>query len=130
MTAISDFLENELLDHVLRNLSYTAPATVYAHLYTSATADAGTGTEVSGGAYAATAITFGTNAASGSISSTADCTFPTATASWGTVGWATIEDAAATTANWLFHGALAASKVVNNGDTFKFNSGDITVTLD
>ncbi len=133
MTAITDFLENELLDHVLTNTAYTQPATVYASLFTTLSAgniEADTGTEATGSAYARTAITFGTPAASGSISSTADCTFPTASGgNWGTIVGMMIEDAS-TAGNALFGGTLTASKVVNDGDTFKFNSGDITVTLD
>ena len=129
MTAISDFLENELLDHVLKNAAYTAVATVYAALFTDATSDAGGGTEVATGSYARTSITFGSVASGGSISSTADCTFPTASASWGTITNMAIYDAS-TVGNSLFHGALSASKAVGNGDTFKFNSGDITVSLD
>ena len=127
-SGMADFLRNESLDNNLKALSYTGPASVYAHLYTTTLTSAVSGTEVTGGAYAATLVTFGTVASSGSISSTADCTFPTATASWGTVTDAALEDAAATSANALYWGALAASKTVANGDTFKFNSGDITVT--
>jgi hypothetical protein len=32
--------------------------------------------------------------------------------------------------NVLYHGSLTASKVVGSGDTFKFTSGNLTVTLD
>ncbi len=132
MTAITDFLENEILDHVLKDTAYTAASTVYASLFTTLSAaniEADTGTEIATGSYARTAITFGSVASAGSISSTADCTFPTATANWGTVVGMMIEDAS-TAGNALFGGSLSASKVVNDGDTFKFNSGDITVTLD
>lgn len=129
MAALSDYLENELLDHVLRNSAYTSPAIVYAALFTTATTDAGGGTEVSGGSYARTALTFGSAASAGSISNTADSTFPTATASWGTVSHMAIYDAL-TVGNSLFHGALTESKTVNNGDTFILPSGQVTVTLD
>ena len=132
MSDISTFLELELLDHVLRPAAYSAPASVFAHLYTSATTDAGGGTEVTGGAYGAIVIVFATNAAGspGLISNTSDVDFVTATANWGTVSHMAIEDAAATSANFLFHGDLVASKVVNSGDTFKFLVGDIDVSLD
>ena len=59
----SNFLENEILDHVLRNSSYTPPSTVYAALFTSNPDEDGSGTEVTGGSYARQAVTFG--AASG-----------------------------------------------------------------
>ncbi len=35
MAAISNYLENELLDHVLKNAAYSSPTTVYLALYTS-----------------------------------------------------------------------------------------------
>ena len=85
----SDFLENELLDHVLGNAAYTAPATVYIALYTVVPTDAGGGTEVSGGAYTRVASTNdATNwpaASAGAKSNGTAITFTTATADWGTV---------------------------------------------
>lgn len=127
MAAASDYLENALINAVLRNTAYTSPTTVYAALFTTATTDAGGGTEVSGGSYARTAVTFGAPT-DGSTSNTADVTFPTATGAWGTVTHVAIYDAA-TAGNMLFHGALTASKTVNSGDTFKFATGDLTITL-
>ena len=46
MSALTNFLENELLDHTLGVASYTAPSTVYLSLYTSNPTDADTGTEI------------------------------------------------------------------------------------
>ena len=51
MSAMSDYLENKLIDHVFRGQSYTLPV-LYVGLLTSAPSDAGGGTEVSGNAYA------------------------------------------------------------------------------
>ena len=129
MAAMTDYLENELIDHVLRNLAYTSPTTVYAALFTAAPGEAGGGTEVSGNAYARTAVTFGAPTA-GATDNTADVTFPTASGgNWGTVTHVAIFDAS-TAGNMLLYGALTASKVVNDGDTFKFNTGDLDVTFD
>jgi hypothetical protein len=127
MAAMSDFLETEILDHVLRNAAYTQPAVVYVSLHTTATTDAGGGTEVAGGAYARQACTFGAPSG-GASTTTIDITFPTATAGWGTVTHAAVWDAA-TVGNMLFHGALTASKVVATNDVFKFLAGSLTVTL-
>ena len=128
MAAFSDYLEDALLDHVFRNTAYTSPTTVYAALFTAAPSDAGGGTEVSGGSYARTAITCGA-AASGTISNSADITFPQATGSWGTVTHVGVFDSL-TTGNLLSHGALTASKIVDNGDTFKIATGDLDISLD
>ncbi len=130
MTEMSDFLEIELLDHVLKGDAYTAPTDPYAALYTATPSDSGGGTEVSGSAYARTIIPFTDAAAAGSIDNSADCTFPTASGgNWGTVTHMSIMDAS-TAGNFLFWAPLAASKVVNDADTFKFAAGDLIVNLD
>lgn len=128
MAEMSNYLENKILDHVLKNTSYTSPTTVYLGLYTSDPTDAGSGTEVSGGSYARQAISFAA-ASSGSSASNADITFPQATGSWGTVGYVGILDQL-TTGNLLFHTALTTSKTIDSGDIFKITSGNLTVALD
>jgi hypothetical protein len=91
--------------------------------------DAGTGTEVSGGSYARVASSFATaSGTGGSVASDADATFPTATGSWGTVGWIGLWDAASS-GNLLYHTALDAAKTIDSGDVFKIASGNLTVTL-
>ena len=132
-TAMSDFLENELLDHVLSAATYTAPATTHIALYTAAPNDAGGGTEVSGGTYARVAYTNSVGnwpAASGGSKSNANVIdFGTATANWGTIVAVAILDAGAA-GNFLFYGNLTASKTVNNGDGFKFLATKLVVAFD
>ena len=127
MAEISNFLENALINATLRNTTYTSVATVYVSLWTSDPTDAGSGTEVSGGSYARTAVTFGAPSNGASLNS-ADVTFPTATASWGTVGWIGINDAA-TSGNLLYHTALDTAKAIDSGDIFKISTGNLSVTL-
>ena len=127
MAELSNFLENELMDHILRNLAYTSPTTVYVALYTSDPTDADSGTEVIGGSYARPSVAFGAPS-NGAADNSSDITFPTATANWGTVTHIGLHDAL-TTGNLLFHSPLAASKAVGDGDTFKINAGDLDVTL-
>ena len=124
---MSNFLENALINATLRNTTYTSVATVYVSLWTSNPTDAGSGTEVSGGSYARTAVTFGAPSNGASLNS-ADVTFPTATASWGTVGWIGINDAA-TSGNLLYHTALDTAKAIDSGDIFKISTGNLSVTL-
>jgi hypothetical protein len=129
MAEFSTYLENKIIDHILRNQSYTPPATVYLALFTADNGlEEGTITgEVSGGSYARQSVTL--SAASGGASSnTADITFPTATADWGTITHVALMDAASG-GNVLMHSALDASKTVNNGDTFKINAGDLDITV-
>ena len=47
--SFTDYLENEVLNHIFGGTPYAAPATLYVGLHTSASSDAAAGTEVSGG---------------------------------------------------------------------------------
>jgi hypothetical protein len=127
MAAMSNYLENALINATLRNTSYTTPSTVYVGLYTTDPTDANTGTEVTGGSYARKAATFG--APSNGVSTISSAIeFDQATANWGTVTHFGILDAS-TSGNLLYHGALTASKAIDTGDVFKFASSALTVTL-
>ena len=124
---MSNYLENALINVTLRATAYTAPTTVYVALFTSDPTDAGTGTEVSGGAYARTAVTFAAPS-NGVTTNSADVTFPTCTLAWGIVTHIGIYDAL-TSGNLLYHTPLDASKTVDTGDIFKISSGSLSVTL-
>ena len=127
MAEMANYLENALINATLRNTSYTSPTTVYVGLYTSDPTDANTGTEVSGGSYARTAVTFGAPS-NGAALNNAAVEFPQATASWGTVAYIGILDAA-TSGNLLYHTALDTSKTIDTGDIFKIAIGSLSVTL-
>ena len=139
MSAASNFLENKVLDHVLRygSAPYVAPTTLYVALFkeqgsTLTNLEAGTRTDeisTSGTAYARQTITF--SAASGGTStSSSTVTFPTATANFGTVTAIAIMDGATAGAgNVLFYGNLTTSKLIESGDTFQISSTNLTVSL-
>lgn len=133
MTAFSNFLENELLDHVLKGASYTPPTDVFIALFTSAPSDSGGGTEVSGGAYARFTVNDVANkfktAVAGATENNEEWAFAVATANWGTITHVGVFDAL-TAGNLLFHGALTASKAINTNDQFKFAVGDFDISLD
>ena len=128
MSAISNYLENALLNATLRNTSYTSPATVYAALFTSDPTDAGTGTECTGTGYTRKAITFAAPSGGVTTNSAAACEFDQATGDWGTITHFGIFDAI-TTGNLLYYGALTTSKVIESGDVFKFSTSSVSVTL-
>jgi hypothetical protein len=127
MSAISNYLENALINAVLRNIPYTSPAAVYLALYTSDPTDANTGTEVTGGSYQRQQITFGAPN-DGMVSNSNEILFPVATANWGTVTHIGILDAA-TGGNLLFYGAVTTPKTISTNDQLKINAGDISITL-
>ena len=124
---MSNYLENAVINAVLRNTSYTSPTTVYVGLFTSDPTDAGSGTEVAGGSYARVAVTFGAPS-NGVSTNSAAVEFAQATANWGTVSHIGIHDAL-TTGNLLFHTALDTSKTIETGDIFKIAIGSLSVTL-
>lgn len=145
MSAISDYLENKIIDWLLRGQTFTPPTTVYVGLLTAAPSDAGGGTEVSGGSYARVAVasslsnwagsqSAGSTAAStgtgGTTSNNAAVTFPAPTANWGAVTHFGVYDASAA-GNLLFYAALTTPKTINNGDAApSFAAGALTFQID
>lgn len=128
MAEFTNYLENKILDHVLKNVSYTSPTTAYVGLFTAAPTDTTSGTEVSGGSYARQVLSV-TTASNGITTSSADVTFPQATANWGTISHIAILDAL-TSGNMLMYTPLTTSKTIESGDILKISSGNLTVTLD
>lgn len=126
MAAKSHYLDNAVLNHVLRNTALSSPATVYVGLFTVAPTPSTSGTEVSGGSYARVAATFGAPAL-GVLSNSAPVAFPTATLNWGTVVAVGVFDALSG-GNLLYFGALTTSKAVDNGDTASFAAAALSIT--
>jgi hypothetical protein len=52
MSQMSDYLEGQIRAHIFRTATFTKPGALHVSLHTADPTDAGTGTEVSGGAYA------------------------------------------------------------------------------
>jgi hypothetical protein len=134
MASFSDYLENKVLDHVFMVSAYTVPTHIYLALSTTSTlTDAMTGTTLTGeiatGSYARKIMDSWDAAASGATENTKVITFAQATAAWGNIKSFAITDKL-TKGNILGWGKLTASKTIASGDTFKFATGDIDVTLD
>jgi hypothetical protein len=130
MAAASDFLENKLVDWLLRGQSFTPPATVYVALLTAAPSDSGGGTEVTGGSYARVAVgsslanwagtqsagsTTASSGTGGQTSNNSAIAFPTPTANWGTVTHFALYDAASA-GNLLIQAALTTARTINTGE--------------
>jgi hypothetical protein len=143
MSAMSDYLENKLIDQIFRGQAFTFPATVYIGLLTAAPTDAGGGTEVTGGAYARASIgsslanwagtqgagtTVASSGTSGNTSNNAVISYATPTASWGTVTHFGIYDALSG-GNLLFWGTLTTAKTINIGDIVQFPAASLSFTL-
>ena len=128
MAEFSDFLEDELLDHVFGGSAYTAPADIYLSLSTAVSSDSARGTEATGSGYARQAVAFGT-ASGGTISNTDVEQFTASGGNFGTVTTTNLEDAS-TDGNMLCYDNDFADTAVNDGQTLEFAIGDIDVSLD
>lgn len=139
MSAASNYLENKVLDHVLRNTAFTQPSGLFVALFNNtsgnaaANLEAGTLTDetsTSGTAYSRKAVSFAA-ASSGTATNTGSTvTFDTATASWGTITHIAIMDGNTVgSGNVLFWGAVTTAKTIDSGDTFQISSGNLTVSL-
>ena len=135
--SFTNFLEQKVLEHVFRNVAYTSPTALYVGLFTSTPSDSTAGTEVSGGSYARQSVAFSfTSGDPSSVTNTAQITFPTSTASWGTVPPAGIYDAL-TYGNFLAYAELTLSsdfstsnpKTIATGDIFRISAGNLQVRL-
>lgn len=134
MSAMTDYLEDNIVKHIFRTGSYTKPAALWVRLFTAMPGETGGGTEVTGGSYAAVqrdpldANWTATAAGDGHTDNAAAITFPAPTANWGVIVGFAIADAS-TAGNMLIYGALTVNKTVNNGDaapSFAIGALDVT----
>jgi len=127
MSAKTNFLENSLINHVLRNVAYTSPTNIFVALFNVAPTDAGGGTEVStvGTAYIRQGVTFDPPS-DGTTQNDSDVLFPAAVASWGEIVAFALFDAASG-GNMLYYGNLTTPKTVSIADTFEWLTGNLTV---
>lgn len=124
--SFSNTFETTVLTWVLTDSSATRPTAWYVALFTDDPTDADTGTEITGGSYARTAVTFTVSGDTASNSGAVE--FPAATADWGTVTHIGVYDAD-TSGNLIFHSALTVAKAITNGDVFRIPIGDLDFTL-
>jgi hypothetical protein len=133
----SNYLELELLDHLLGGPDFSRPANVWFALFTDSPADDDSGTEVTGGSYARVEVANNdTNFPAASLVSGAGTKkngttiqFPEATAGWGTVTHFGIYDAV-TGGNLLIHGELGVARAVASGDAPRFLANAFVLTAD
>jgi hypothetical protein len=127
MAAFTYFLSNAILNEALRNVEYSQTSSVWAALFTTATDATGAGTEVTGGSYARRQITFAA-ASNGTITNTNTLTFPTATASWGTITHFGIMSASSG-GSMLIYGQFTNSRTIATGEVYTINAGDIDIAV-
>ena len=137
MTALTNYTENNIINHIFRTAAFTKPANLYIGLITAVTTpETGAVTEVTGGSYTRIARNpldanwvDSANLNDGTTSNVATIQFPAATADWGTVTHFGIWDAA-TGGNLLIYASLTANRNITNGTTPSFGAGALTFQID
>ena len=126
MSAMSNYLENEILDHILATGAYTMPSAIYVGLSTGSFGDDASGTELNGNGYTRKVMAFDA-AVAGTADNSGAVEFSAATSSWGTVSHFGLFDASSG-GNLLIHGAFTAAKLIDTGDILKIAAGDLDIT--
>ena len=145
MSSMSNYLENKLIDFLLRGVSFSALSTLYIALCTAAPSDTSTGstiTEVTGGNYARQSFASNTtnwSTTDGNNNATSAGTNGTSTNSviipWNNVTWtATVTHVAICDAlsggNVLFYSSVSPSVSVASGDSISFAVGGLSLQVD
>lgn len=142
--ALTDYAENKVVDALLRGQALGAPASWYIGLDTGSCTETGGGTEVTGSNYARVAVTSGlanwagtqsagstvaSSGTGGTTSNNASITFPTPSATWGTVLSVRWWDASTAGNAWICV-TLTTSNTINSGDTVSFPAASLTFQAD
>lgn len=132
MGAMTDRLEQDLLNLLFRNTAYTPPASVNIKLLTDvsnvAAVEAGTVTPVGSVATVSCPSGWSEPFESGTayaVKNKGDITFESATSNLGTVNGVGIYNGT----NLIFYGALTNPREIRQGDQFVFPSGSLKVTF-
>ena len=133
MGSFPNQMESAVLAHIFKNTAFAQPTNIYIALCQSTVEEDDTGStlpsEASGGSYARqTCNTWDTSGTQGQADNNIQVTFPEATAAWGTITDFAIVNHL-TTGTLLAYGKLTTSKAIGTGDTAKFATDDLTVTL-
>jgi len=129
---LTNYLENELIDHVLKVGAWSRPANLYVALCTADPGETATGatlTEPAGNGYARVAIDADWAAAAARATSNSGIvTFAIATGAWGTITHFAIVDSASGAGNVLCYGEVTPNKSVTAGMNISIAVGDLDVS--
>ena len=130
---MSNYLETNLLNHVFRGVSFTAPTTLYVTLYTNTTGagESDTGTELTVGTYglgrASISLPSGMRIVDNSIYNLQPVSFSEATYNWGTIyGWG-IKDAASG-GNLLYWGLFDSPPIIDAWNRLYISASQLHIT--
>ena len=133
--AMTNYLEEKLLEHTLLNLPWTSPDTVYLGLFTADPGEAAeTTNEVDAAEYTREQIDFSNvNVGTGEddssfVLNTDDIEFPQAQSEWGKITHVMIFDSV-TDGNGLFYGEVEIAKTITEDDFIRFPANELEISL-
>lgn len=134
MAGFSNYMENEILDHLFADPGLSAGfATVWMSLHSGDPGETGASEiSASGGGQLRIQVTRTTDWNSASSGLTDNKTAFT----WSAMPSATVthigmwDDSSGATENFMAGGSLSATAILNSGDTFEIAAGDLDITLD
>lgn len=133
--AMSDYLANELLDHIFLTGAFSVPTNIYVGFTSATVLDSDTGssiTEINGNNYARTIMNSWDAASGGATENTDIITFPTASGTWLEIIDFIITDASSS-GNLLFYDTVpvvSPSIIIESGEIPTIAIGAIDITLD
>ena len=136
MSNMTDYMESGLINAMFRGNpnSFAFATGIYIGLTGDNPTDAApTANELSGNGYARVQVVQNTTnwtavGTDGKTENLAAIEFPEASATWNTASGVVIADAA-TGGNVFFYGNLTTPKQADNGDTLRFKSGELEITM-
>ena len=135
MGSKSDYLENKVLDHVVRDTVYTQATVVFSALFTVIPSDTTAGTEVTNATSGYTRVTTSFVTAglttTGRTSNAAAVSFVTVAGgnTLTVVGWALMDTSTVAAGNILYYSTVT-STVLEVGDQATFPAANIVITED
>lgn len=132
MSMASNWLEEQILNHFIRNAPVPSPQSVYLALFINDPTDANTGTEVQGGSYSRQQVTFSQPIQSSDkavIMNNHKIEYPVATAEWGSIShWGLMT--APTGGNLICRGVFNRLETVQTGNRFVLEPNNLQVSME
>lgn len=135
----SDYVESGIFNHMFRDPTWSKPGNVWIALTTGVLLDAATGATIpempNANGYARVNASgngiWNDHGTAGPGDNVAEIAFPVASANWAAdvSGVALVDQEAYGTGNVLMLGDLNLRRAVVSGDTFKFNAGELDITI-
>lgn len=139
MANFSDYIEQQIFNHIFRNDTFAKPSNIAIALTTGVLLDSQTGNTIpevpNASGYARVTNASGdsfwdAHGTDGPGDNAAEIAFPVATADWGLIsGVAIVDNGTYGAGNLLMWGYLSIPRTVLSGDTFKFNAGNLDITI-